>query len=99
MTYTLTIRIGSIEGGDLGEPIVMQLRAGEAYNVPLTAPDGYNLLAAAAEGTMPAANREVTVFAVPIGRNAGNHALITIEDFGTPLGIAESILGSGEVIE
>ena len=55
---------------------------------------------------MPDKDRSVTVFFLPDGTEAGfsgigggAHAPIEIDDFGTPLGIGDSILGGGEVIE
>ena len=51
---------------------------------------------------MPGANRQITVFMVPDGASdgaGGYRKHIEIEDYGTPLGVPESILGGGEVIE
>ena len=99
--YTLTVYVQSITNGAVvGEPIVRTLVAGEAYSVAIPEVDGYTLLSGSVEGTMPASNREITVFAIPAGTNPGGAPrVIQIEDYGTPLGIAESILGSGEIIE
>ena len=98
--YTLTIYVQSIANGMIvSEPIVRRLSAGEAYNIPIPGVNGYSLLTSFVEGTMPASNREITVFAIPAGTTGGRPRVIQIEDYGTPLGIAESILGSGEIIE
>ena len=99
--YTLTIYVQTITNGAVvSEPIVRTLVAGEAYSVAIPEVDGYTLLSGSVEGTMPASNREITVFAIPAGTNPGGAPrAIQIEDYGTPLGIAESILGSGEIIE
>ena len=100
-TYTLTIYVQSIMNGDIvNEPIVRELRAGEGYSVPIPNVNGYTLLNDSVVGTMPASNREITVFAIPVGTNPSRvPRAIQIEDYGTPLGIAESILGNGEIIE
>jgi len=99
--YTLTIYVQSIANGAVvSEPIVRTLVAGEAYSVAIPEVDGYTLLINSVDGVMPASNREITVFAIPAGTNPGGAPrVIQIEDYGTPLGIAESILGSGEIIE
>ena len=55
------------------------------------------------EGTMPDKNLPLIVWMLPDTLDENDPARkakpITIDDYGTPLGIAESILGNGEIIE
>ena len=55
---------------------------------------------------MPGSDRQITVFMVPDGADAEDgeggyrtYRNLDIDDYGTPLGVPESILGGGEIIE
>ena len=51
---------------------------------------------------MPGNNRQVTVFMAPEGtetEEGEGMSFIDLDDYGTPLGVSDSILGGGEVIE
>ena len=48
------------------------------------------------KGTMPARNTKITVFLTPVDMDL---EMLDIFEYGTPLGIAEVVLGSGESIE
>ena len=99
---TLTVRYVSItDGRQVADPVVMQLKKGDKYTVFTPAVSGYTALTSEVSGVMPDTNRQVTVFMVPDGATGTdrNQKHIEIEDYGTPLGVPESILGGGEIIE
>ena len=54
-------------------------------------------------GIMPASDRTITVFMIPDDENAElvrrQYNAVVIEDYGTPLGVFNSVLGSGEIME
>ena len=50
-------------------------------------------------GIMPAGDRQITVFMTPDGADVKPQIPVDIEDYGTPLGVADSIVGGGEIIE
>ena len=104
LTYTLTIDLTSITTGEsAGDPITMQLTNGENYDVTIPATDGFTPMVEKVTGTMPANDRTITVFMIPDGENADelrrNYNSMIIEDYGTPLGVFNSVLGSGELAE
>ncbi len=97
---TLIVRYVSItDGREVAEPVLMELKPGDTYTVFSPTVDGYTALQTEVSGIMPDANRTITVFMVPDGVDAASHQRIEIEDYGTPLGVPESILGGGEIIE
>ena len=99
-TVTLIVRYVSIvDGRQVAQPVVMELRKGDTYAVFTPVVDGYTALWSEVSGIMPDAHRTITVFMVPDGVSAEGHERISIEDYGTPLGVPESILGGGEIIE
>ena len=99
-TATLTVRYVSItDGREVAEPVVMELKKNDNYTVFTPVVDGYTTLQSEVSGVMPDANRTITVFMVPEGTSGEGHKHIEIEDYGTPLGVPESILGGGEIIE
>ena len=111
--YTLTVKYVSLgDATQVANPVTMQLKAGDNYTVFTPKVEGYTALRDKVTGTMPSANRTITVFMVPEGSegalggnlggstgNGGGYNAVEIDDFGTPLGIADSILGGGEIIE
>ena len=97
---TLIVRYVSITNGrQVAEPVVMELKKNDKYTVFTPVVEGYTALQSEVSGIMPDAHRTVTVFMVPEGASAEGHQRIEIEDYGTPLGVPESILGGGETIE
>ena len=101
-TYTLTVKYVSItDGSEVADPVVMQLKKGDTYTVFTPAVSGYTALQSEVSGVMPDTSRKITVFMVPDDDSefGASHRQIEIEDYGTPLGVPESILGGGEVIE
>ena len=104
LTYTLTIDLTSItDGTPAGDSIELKLKSGEAYNVTVPATEGFSPMNESVSGVMPASDRRITVFMIPDGENADeirrNYNSMIIEDYGTPLGVFNSVLGSGELIE
>ena len=107
--YTLTVRFVSVtDGKEVTAPVTMQLRSGDNFTVFIPAVEGYGLLSDKdrVTGNMPDSDRTITVYLLAEGDEAtlglgtgGTLSPIEIDDFGTPLGIADSILGGGEVIE
>ncbi|MBR2591337.1 MAG: MucBP domain-containing protein, partial [Oscillospiraceae bacterium] len=96
----LTVRYVSItDGHKVADPVVMELKKGDRYTVFTPKVEGYTPLKSEVSGIMPDANRTITVFMVPDGESGEDHENIEIEDYGTPLGVPESILGGGEIIE
>ena len=102
VTYTLTVTFESTtDGKAVADPITRELQAGETYRIEVPAVNGYTGLVTVISGEMPAANRQVTVFMKPVGATTpgGADTPIELEDYGTPLGVADSILGNGESVE
>ena len=101
--YTLTIHYTAVgEDGEVAEPTVLHLAAGEAYRVPVAQVAGYEALLDVITGTMPASDRSITV--PMVGEEAakilgGGRPTMIIEDERTALGIDNAVLGSGEIIE
>ena len=87
----------------VGESIELQLKSGETYNVTIPATEGFTPMNETVSGTMPASDRRITVFMIPDGENAEelrrNYNTMIIEDYGTALGVFNSVLGSGELAE
>ena len=81
------------------EGLVAFFKKGDKYTVFTPVVNGYTALQTEVSGIMPDANRTITVFMVPDGADGQNHKHIEIEDYGTPLGVPESIIGGGEIIE
>ena len=105
-THTLTVYFVSIlDGSPVAEPATLQLNNGAAYTIYVPAVEGYMSMADKVYGTMPDHDQSIKVFLTPEGMEntleggSGDYAPIEIEDFGTPLGVADTILGGGEVIE
>jgi len=66
--------------------------------------DGYTAMQNVVSGVMPGSDRQITVFMVPAEADDSeggyrNYKHLDIDDYGTPLGVPESILGGGEIIE
>jgi len=109
-THTLTVNFVSIVDGEpVADPVSMKLGAGDNYTVFVPALEGYTVLKDKVTGTMPDHDHSIKVFLTPeganseltskLGGNGGDYSPIEIDDFGTPLGVADSILGGGEIIE
>ena len=106
-THTLTVKFVSMtDSSQVTTPVTMELTSGDSYTVFVPAVEGYTAMTEKVTGIMPDSDRSVTVFFLPEGTEAGIAGIgggaqvpIEIEDFGTPLGIGDSILGGGEVIE
>ena len=101
--YTLTIHYTAVgEDGEVAEPTVLHLAAGEAYRAAVANIPGYESLLDVITGTMPASDRSITV--PMIGEEASKilgrgRPTMIIEDERTALGIDNAVLGSGEIIE
>jgi hypothetical protein len=106
-THTLTVKFVSMtDSSQVTTPVTMELTSGDSYTVFVPAVEGYTAMTEKVTGIMPDSDRSVTVFFLPEGTEAGIAGIgggaqvpIEIDDFGTPLGIGDSILGGGEVIE
>jgi len=100
ISYTLTVTFENlIDGSEVSTPITYQLTAGEAYAVTVPATTGYTAVTNVITGIMPASDRQITVFMTPDGANVKPQIPVSIDDYGTPLGVADSILGGGEIVE
>ena len=103
INYTLTVIFASItDGAQVTAPITMELKSGDSYTVFVPTVEGYTALLSEVTGVMPASNRELTVFMAPEGMELADGRELTVIDleaYGTPLGVADSILGGGEIIE
>jgi hypothetical protein len=102
--YTLTVKYVSIvDGKQVANPVTMQLKAGDNYTVFTPAVEGYSTVTDKVTGKMPDNDRTITVFLVPEDAEgtlrSGKYEAVSIDDYGTPLGIADTILGGGEIIE
>ena len=109
--YTLTVKYVSLANGtEVAKAVTMKLKAGDNYTVFTPAVEGYTAQADKVTGEMPDSNRTITVFMTPDGAElgeglggstgkGGGYNGVEIDDFGTPLGIADTILGGGEIIE
>ena len=106
-THTLTVKFVSMtDSSQVTTPVTMELTSGDSYTVFVPAVEGYTAMTEKVTGIMPDSDRSVTVFFLPEGTEAGIAGIgggaqvpIEIDDFGTPLGIGDSILGGGELIE
>jgi len=84
---------------------VLTMKAGENYRVETPEVEGYEALMPEVYGRMPAMDASITVFMRATGSEtrtliAGRMITGTeIENYGTPLGVPNSILGNGETIE
>ena len=104
ITYTLTVKFTSVtDGRQAAEPMSLRLKSGDSYAIFVPKTEGYTAMTNEIIGKMPSSDREITVFMMPDDATAtqrNNHQVaIEIEDYGTPLGVADSILGGGEIIE
>jgi len=102
IVYTLTVHFTDLAGNELAPSVGQLLMGGESYNVEVPEVEGYTATVTQVTGIMPNANRVVTVLYInnETDEIEGEQVrAITIEDYGTPLGIADSILGGGEIIE
>ena len=98
--YTLTVRFVSMaDGRQVAAPVTMSLKYGDNYTVFAPAVEGYTMMKDKVTGVMSDNNHTVTVLYVPEGSEYRNYKTVEIDDFGTPLGIADSIMGGGEIIE
>ena len=101
IVYTLTVSfIDFTTGAQVADPIVLQLRSGDSYAIFVPTVEGYTTLTSEVTGTMPSGNRQIAVFMVPEGTSAEGYKLISIDDYGTPLGVGDgNVLGGGELVE
>ena len=108
VSYRLTVNfIDVTDGKPLANPVVLELKGGDTYAVFVPRVAGYTSQVKEVTGTMPNRDRTVTVLMTPEGANGrtgggtgGNQIPDDgIGDYGTPLGVADSILGGGEIIE
>ena len=98
--YTLTITFPAFgEGKDVQDPIVLRLHAGDPYRVAVPPVQGYKALLDEVTGTMPASDREITVNMISTERYGENSGYEIFEEEPTPLGVSNTALGSGEIIE
>lgn len=100
--HVLTVKfISMLDGTEVAEPITMTLRQGVPYTVIVPAIEGYTAPTDKVIGTMPGRDYTIKVLMIPVGyeETLGKQTLIVLDDFGTPLGIADSIMGGGEIIE
>jgi F0F1-type ATP synthase epsilon subunit len=104
--HTLTVNFVSIvDGQPVAQPATLQLNNGDGYTVYVPAVEGYTAAVDKVIGTMPDHDTTLKVFLTPdgigtiLGGEVGRYSPIEIEDFGTPLGVGDSILGGGEIIE
>ena len=100
LEFTLTVRFVSVvDGHEVADSVQMKLKSGDNYRVFAPTVAGYTALTDLVSGIMPASDRVVTVFYVPEGQEQNGIHAVEIEDYGTPLGVADSILGGGEIVE
>ena len=100
ITYTLLVTFENlINGSEVSAPVTYQLTAGETYAVTVPETPGYTAVTNVITGIMPANDRQITVFMTPDGANVKPQIAVDIDDYGTPLGVADSILGGGEIVE
>ena len=102
VAFTLTVKYVSItDGSKVADSVTMTLKKGDNYTVFTPVVAGYTALQDEVSGTMPGSNRQITVFMIPDTATGADrdHVQLEIEDYGTPLGVPESILGGGEIIE
>ena len=104
INYTLTVRFTSVtDGKQAADPMKLQLKSGDSYVIFVPKTEGYTSLVDQVTGKMPSSDREITVFMMPDDATEAQRnnymTAIEIEDYGTPLGVADSILGGGEIIE
>ena len=102
LTYTLTVDFTSTrDDSAAADPIVLRLKSGETYDITVPETEGFTPMVNEVKGVMPASDRTITVFMVPDGDEdqIGQYNAVVIDDYGTPLGVFNSVLGSGEIME
>jgi len=101
--YSLTVEFVPIGADEqVREPLVYTMKSGTPYTIELEDIPGYKPMLERVEGIQPAGNRTVTVLVVPEDQadtQIRQYSSVTIDDYGTPLGVTNNILGSGEIIE
>ena len=103
LTYTLTVEfISEKDGSRVAEPVVLQLRGGQAFRVQAPETAGYTPVRQAAIGTMPNANRRITIAMIPDApaEETGGSRLVTeIGEYGIPQGPMNNAAAIGDVYE
>ena len=102
VTYNLTVQFVDVNNGrEEAQAVTLSMKEGDSYAIFVPRVEGYVSKISEVTGTMPGSNRTITVFMIPEGdADSGRyHAAIDIDDYGTPLGVENSILGGGEIIE
>ena len=104
--FTLTIHyVYAANGAAAAADYTATLAPGTAYAVASPAIDGYYVTDDVVYGTMPTRDVELTVYyvalapAVPATVPVATPDVITIDDYGTPLGLGNVSINAGECIE
>ena len=92
-TYTLTITYVDQNGNPVAASVVTSLNYGDRYSFGSPTLNGYTASQATVDGTMPARNVQVTVV------YTRQDETVTIDDYGTPLGLGNVSLNAGDCFE
>ena len=94
--YTLTIRYRFVGGGVAAPTYTANLEYGASYSIASPTIAGYTTERPRVRGTMPNRDVEITVY---YDTTATPPDLITIDDYGTPLGLGNLSINAGDSIE
>jgi hypothetical protein len=77
----------------------MTMKGGDSYAVFPKKLAGYSAVTKEITGIMPYKNKTVTMLMTTNSKPGVQLTADELNDYGTPLGVADSILGGGEAIE
>ena len=99
--FDLVITFVDVTTGDPIGSVTIPKEAGTPYSETVPDVNGYIKLTNTVTGTMPNGPAYATAFFTPVGteETLQQVAVIVIDEYGTPLGIENTILGNGEIIE
>ena len=86
----------------MADPVVLRLRGGQAFRVQAPETAGYTPVRQAAAGTMPNANRRITIAMIPDApaeEAGGNRQVTEIGEYGTAQGSMNNAAAIGDVYE
>ncbi|MCR5162146.1 MAG: MucBP domain-containing protein, partial [Lachnospiraceae bacterium] len=92
--YTVTVRYRYVGGGTAAPTVRMTFEEGDHYYIQSPTISGYTVSRTSVQGTMPARDLEYTVY---YSRPEDDE--IVILDYGTPLGLGNLALNTGDCVE
>ena len=98
--HTLTVRfISYFDNKDVSKTVSQELAYGDPYTIFLPAVEGYKVMKKIDKVTGNMPNNDITIKVYYLPEDAEDVEPVELDNYGTPLGVADSILGGGEIIE